>query len=747
VDRLTLQGLLEALPDAAGTLGADGCVELANGRLGSQLGLPIERIQGRRFDEWVPAARAAFEERLAGCLAREPGYRPPPLDIVLLAPGAPAVPVEATLSRLPGEAVRVLVCLRDLREQRRAAERLEGRVAQRTAELEAAIRSLQQSEARHQALLAAVPDLVLRVAGDGTYLDVWSPQGTAFAGVERRVGWNVRGALPAEAAEIGMAAVRRAIETGGPVSHEYTLPVGDEPRHFEGRSARSGPDEVVIVIRDITERKRSEEALRLSERRLRQVIDLVPHFVFAKDAEGRFILANQAVADAYGTRVEKLLGRTDADFARSPEEARRFREDDLDVIRRGRSKLVPEELITDAGGRVRSLQTIKIPFAFSGTNAPAVLGVATDITDLKRAERALRASEERYRDLFENATDVICTFDLEGRFTSVNRKGELLSGYGRDELLRLPLSRIVAPPELAAARENLRQRLKGEPSPFEVEIVARDGRLLPLEVSARLMREEGRAVGVQAIARDIGERRRLEERLRQSQRFEAMGTLVAGVAHEVRNPLFAMAATLDAYEARFPGGGEFRRYVDALRTELDRLTVLMQDLLDFGRPPVVELRLGSLEDAVQDALRACASLEQRLGVSVQMRVESELPAVELDRLRLGQAIRNLVENALEHSPRGRAVTVRLRSAYLGDAPAAECVVEDAGPGFAAEDMPRVFEPFFTRRRGGTGLGLSIVQRIVEQHRGTVNLENRPGGGAAASLRLPGLFMRPSRPSS
>jgi PAS domain S-box-containing protein len=738
VKPLLLQDLLEALPDAAATLEAEGRVEHANRRLASLLRLPLGQIEGRRFDAWLAEpARGAFAAQLAACLAGEPGQRSMPIELLLLLSEAPAVPAQAVLARLPGEGARSLVCLRDIREERRVAERLEARVAQRTAELQAAINSLQQSEARHQALLAAIPDLVMRIAGDGTYLDVWSPQGTAFAGVERRVGWNVRGTMPPDVAEIGMAAVRRAIETGGPVSHDYTLRVGDELRHFEGRSARSGPDEVVIVIRDITERKRSEEALRLSERRLRQVIDLVPHFVFAKNVEGRYILVNQALADAYGTRVEKLLGRTDADFARSPEEARRFREDDLEVIRRGRSKLVPEEFITDAGGRLHSLQTLKIPFAFSGTDAPAVLGVSTDITDLKRAERALRASEERYRDLFENATDLICTFDLEGHLTSVNRKGELLTGYSRDELLRLQLSQIVAPAALAAARDSLRQRLKGEPSPFEVEIVARDGRLVPLEVNARVICEDGRAVGVQAIGRDVSERRRLEERLRQSQRFEAMGSLVAGVAHEVRNPLFAMAATLDAYEARFPGGGEFRRYVDALRAELDRLTVLMQDLLDFGRPPVVELRRGCLRDAVDDALRACAPLEQHLGVSAEVRVESELPAVDLDRLRLGQAIRNLVENALEHSPRGRVVTVRLRSSSLGDAPAAECLVEDAGPGFAPEDLPRVFEPFFTRRRGGTGLGLSIVQRIVEQHGGTVSLENRPGGGGAASLRLPG----------
>jgi len=143
------------------------------------------------------------------------------------------------------------------------------------------------------------------------------------------------------------------------------------------------------------EAKRAEEALRLGEARLRQVIDLVPHFIFAKDTEGRFLLVNRAVADAYGTTVERLLGSKDADFARSAEEVEHFRADDLEVIASGRPKPGVEEPITDSTGRVRWLQTTKIPFTFSGSASPAVLGVSLDITERKAAEEALlRAAKE-----------------------------------------------------------------------------------------------------------------------------------------------------------------------------------------------------------------------------------------------------------------------------------------------------------------------------------------------------------------
>jgi two-component system, cell cycle sensor histidine kinase and response regulator CckA len=162
-----------------------------------------------------------------------------------------------------------------------------------------------------------------------------------------------------------------------------------------------GPDGVasaiIAVARDVSARRETREALQQSEERLRQIIDLVPHFIFAKDLEGRFFLVNRAVAEAYGTTVEELTGRTDADFASSPEEARRFRSDDLEVIESGRPKIIDVEQITDAHGVVRHLHTTKIPFSTAWAGTPAVLGVATDISERLRAEARLRERDEQLR--------------------------------------------------------------------------------------------------------------------------------------------------------------------------------------------------------------------------------------------------------------------------------------------------------------------------------------------------------------
>ena len=158
--------------------------------------------------------------------------------------------------------------------------------------------------------------------------------------------------------------------------------------------------------KSIAELKSAEESLSASEALLRQVIDLVPHFIFAKDAKGRFLLVNQAVAEAYGTEVEKLTGKTDAAFARSEEEFQHFRSDDLEVISSGKPKAIAEEQITDASGRTRWLNTIKIPFTFAGASEPGVLGVSVDITERRKAEGDLAEALRRSRLQLETISEI-----------------------------------------------------------------------------------------------------------------------------------------------------------------------------------------------------------------------------------------------------------------------------------------------------------------------------------------------------
>ena len=232
------------------------------------------------------------------------------------------------------------------------------------------------------------------------------------------------------------------------------------------------------------------------------------------------------------------------------------------------------------------------------------------------------------------------------------------------------------------------------------------------------------------------ERARLEASLRRNEMMAVMGSLVAGVAHEVRNPLFAISSTLDAFENRFADRAEYQRYMRVLRAEANRLTGLMRSLLQYGKPPSQEFVQDAVEDVVRQAVHSYGPLADGLNVKICEPDCSGRRLVSMDRERVLQVFQNLIENAIQHSPPGGSVVIEVAEVCEEGQSWISCEIKDSGPGFRQSDLPKIFEPFFTRRRGGTGLGLSIVQRIVEEHGGQIAADNRPEGGAVITVRFP-----------
>ena len=232
------------------------------------------------------------------------------------------------------------------------------------------------------------------------------------------------------------------------------------------------------------------------------------------------------------------------------------------------------------------------------------------------------------------------------------------------------------------------------------------------------------------------ERQRLQASLRRAETLSAMGSLVAGVAHQVRNPLFGITSVVDAMEARLGERQEYRPYTAVLKEQAGRLSKLMHELMEYGRPAPPDRSPGLIAEVIAEAKRVCQPLADNSLVRLVDDVDDRCPPVVMDRPRLARVFENLIDNAIRHSPPAGRVTVSARPAG-GDGRAwVECRVEDGGPGFRDEDFGYVFQPFFHRRRGGTGLGLAIVQRIVEDHGGQVTAGNGAGGGAVMTVRLP-----------
>ena len=349
-------------------------------------------------------------------------------------------------------------------------------------------------------------------------------------------------------------------------------------------------------------------------------------------------------------------------------------------------------------------------------------------------EADLRRAAFEWREAFDGLPEGVVVVDAQGRIHRVNRTAVELSGRaGWTELIDTPLS-ALGPGEPWATLAELVAMLRAGALPAAREVSDALTRRTFM-VSARALAAGGEGGGRAVLNfQDVTETVRLKEQLRQSETMAEIGSIVAGVAHEVRNPLFSISATLDAFESRFRSVEGHERYLSVLRGEIVRLTGLMSDLLDFGRPSRPDFSECDVEDVIEAAVSACGALARRKAVEISWPRRVGAPRVLADRARISQVLQNLIENGVHFSPTGGRVEVSLAAA-AGAERFVECSVKDSGPGFDPADLPRLFEPFFTRRRGGTGLGLSIVKRIVYDHGGEVSAENHAQGGAVVKVRL------------
>ncbi|HEX7180587.1 MAG TPA: ATP-binding protein [Thermoanaerobaculia bacterium] len=364
--------------------------------------------------------------------------------------------------------------------------------------------------------------------------------------------------------------------------------------------------------------------------------------------------------------------------------------------------------------------------------------------ELMQANAAIRQSLSLLQATLESTADGILVVDQEGKIAAFNRRftemwripEALLQSGDDDQALAFVLDQLTSPDAfLSKVRE-----LYSQPDAESQDVLEfKDGRVF--ERYSQPQRIGGESVGRVWSFRDVTERRRAEEERSRLQTMVAMGHLVGGLAHEVRNPLFAISATLEAVLSDLEGSGAphlpgLLRMLSGLREPTARLSELMSELLEFGKPLSRVLSEGSLDEVIRQAVAENGPLAEAKGVGLITRLRERELCVGMNRRRLLIALGNLVQNAVHHTPKGGMVVVAAEEVAEGEHAWVRCTFEDSGPGFRMEDLPRIFEPFFTRRRGGTGLGLSIVQRIAEEHRARIVASNRPEGGAIVILDFP-----------
>jgi len=374
-----------------------------------------------------------------------------------------------------------------------------------------------------------------------------------------------------------------------------------------------------------------------------------------------------------------------------------------------------------------------------------LFGVATrqhalDLLELLTAKHGRQSALEtldQFARVVEQTDDLVLITDRDGVVQYVNRAFEEVTGYRSETLVGTTPRQLKSgahPPEFY--EELWRTILDGQP--FRAEIVNRKANgetFVEEKTISPILDESGAITHFVSTGKDVTKRKEAEARARQTENLERFGQLVSTVAHEVRNPLFGLMATVDALDVQ-ELGSNLDPYLACLRRDVGRLTGLMNDLLTYGRPAVLAKAPCGCDRIVSEAVTMCTRIANETGVRIEARLRPDLPEIAADSIRLAEAVRNLIENAIQHSRTDGVVIVETSTADVAPVRSIEIRVSDSGSGIPPEDLSRVFDPFFTRRKGGTGLGLSIARRIVEAHAGRVSARNLASGGAVFIVRLP-----------
>jgi len=356
-------------------------------------------------------------------------------------------------------------------------------------------------------------------------------------------------------------------------------------------------------------------------------------------------------------------------------------------------------------------------------------------------EVALKA---RFDDLFDRSSEIMIVHDRRGRVSTINRSGEQITGYLRDELRMLDPGWIFGTGYVGAVMQMIGEGVDSAPRTFRSEFLPRKGNPVPVDVHARVLVGDGEVVGVTSIGRDLSEHNRLENELRQAQKMEAVGRLATGVAHDFNNIITVLFGYSEELIEESPPDTRLRAAAVEVRRAADRASALTQQLLAFSR------RQESVAHAV-DLNQVIAHMEDLIGrligpeIRLQFSLQPDLSSISADAQQIGQVLMNLVVNARDAMPRGGTMTVETANVDLGSehvdvipGPHVALSVSDSGLGMTAEVRDRLFEPFFTTKvKGqGTGLGLSMVQAIVRQSGGHIIVDSQPNAGTTFRVYFP-----------
>jgi two-component system, cell cycle sensor histidine kinase and response regulator CckA len=527
-------------------------------------------------------------------------------------------------------------------------------------------------------------------------------------------------------------------------------------------AAKSGT-QILALCRDITERRRAGEKLRTLQQQLTDIIEFLPDATFVIDRERKVIAWNKALEELTGTKKEEILGRGDHEYAlpfygvKRPVLVDLVFEPDADikakygyVEQRGTTLMAEGFLPVVREGKGAYFWAVASPLYDEKGNVVGAIESVRDITERRRAEKVLRESEERFRELAELLPETVFETDLEGKLTFMNRTAFEQFRYTLEDFAAgVNGMELLAPARREEIREEMRKVVQGEEKkfgPLELMMRRKDGSEFPAMVHANAVIHDGATRGFRGIVVDMTRQKRLEMQLLQSQKLEAIGTLAGGIAHDFNNILMAIQGRASLMALNLGERNPYYRDLQSMEELVGRGADLTRQLLGFARGGKYEVRLTDLNELIEKNSELFGRTKKE--VTIHRKLREGLWAVAVDQGQMEQVFLNVYVNAGQAMRGGGDLYLETENVVIDETYVkpfkvkpgkyVKVTVTDTGVGMDEETKRRIFEPFFTTREmgRGTGLGLATVYGIVKNHGGIINVYSEKGHGTTFTIYLP-----------
>ncbi len=601
-------------------------------------------------------------------------------------------------------------------------------------------------EGKTWAILNAIPDLIFQLDQDGTFISYKANRGEElYVPPEQFLGKNIHDVLPASLAEMTQEHMQSVLRTRSVADYDYELEIGGERLHFEARMTVTDEDDVIVIVRNITDRKRAEDALVESEERFRVAFKTSPDAIsITQIQDGLYVDINDGFTALSGYTRDEIIGRTalELEIWHNPKDRDR-------LVKALRTKGYTANLEAEfrlKDGRIRTgLMSARIILLHG---QKYILSVTRDITDWIIAEAALRESEERFRTVFETARDAIYIKDRDLKYIAVNPSKAELFDIPRDGFVGRRYEEVIEPMNAEHNREVESRVLAGEIVAEEsVRIIAGEERIFHV-IIVPLRIDGGEIIGLCGIAREITETRRLQKAAERAGRLETAGTIAGQVAHDFNNLLGPLLAYPDIIRESLPAGSEAHQLLNDMEYAAEQMADINQQLLTLGRRGHYSREPFNLNDIILQVVDRMSPANKRL--SIRTRLAADLKNVLGGAAQIYRVVSNLVTNAVDAIKDRGTVAIRTENIILDAGtgthihiPRGEYIlmtVADSGRGIPDDTLGNIFDPFFTTKsagkKRGSGLGLSVVHSVVKDHGGLIDVDSTPGSGTTFRVYLP-----------